>query len=93
MKSTIRSALLGTTATILAGISGCGENNESRVDSGGVTPPGAATSSEDGLKAKNDTKSANPYKGMMGPKVQPSRKSPKAAAPATDSSSTPEKKS
>jgi len=72
MKSTSRSVLLGTMASILVAVSGCGENNESRVDSGGVTPPGAATSSDDGLKAKNITKSANPY-GKARPKAQPSQ--------------------
>jgi hypothetical protein len=55
MKSTTRSMSLGTAAAILLGLSGC-ENNEARVDSGGVTPPGAATSSEDGFKVKSGKK-------------------------------------
>ena len=53
MKSTIRSLLLGTTAAILLGLSGCGEDNEARVAGGGVTPAGAATSSEDGFKVQS----------------------------------------
>ena len=61
MKSTIRSVLLGTTAAILLGLSGCGENNEARVAGGGVTPAGAATSSEDGLKVQA-AKKENVYK-------------------------------
>jgi len=65
MKSTILSALLVTTATILLGLSGCGENNEARVAGGGVTPAGAATSSEDGFKVPT-AKKENVYKAGGG---------------------------
>jgi len=74
MKSTIRSVSLGTTAAIFLGLSGCGENNEARVDAGGVTKPGAATSSEDGFKAQS-AKKENVYKvGGGAPKSEAGKK-------------------
>ena len=66
MKSTIRSVLLGTTSVILLGLSGCGENNEARIEGGGVTPPNAATTSEEALKAPKPEMKKSPY--TMGPK-------------------------
>jgi hypothetical protein len=73
MKSTIRSALLVTAASLL-GLSGCGENNEARVDAGGVTKSGAATSSEDGFKVQSGKKE-NVYKvGGGAPKSEPGKK-------------------
>jgi len=60
-------------------LAGC-ENNEARVDGGGVTPSGASADSNDGLKVKVQNKS-NPY--GMGPKSAPSSSSkPAPAAPA-----------
>jgi hypothetical protein len=92
MNRSLRGPILGSAALVLLGLVGCGENNEARVESGGVTPPGAGASSEDGLKAKPETKSANPYKGM-GPKSQPGRKAAPTPAPESKTESTPETKS
>jgi hypothetical protein len=69
MKSTIRGMALGTTAAMLLGLCGCGENNEARVDSGGVTPPNAATTSDEGLKAPKPDMTKSPY--MTGPSKAP----------------------
>jgi hypothetical protein len=51
MKSSIRVAILGSVGLALAGLAGC-ENNEARVQGGGVTPPGAVTTSDDAAKIK-----------------------------------------
>lgn len=51
MKSSIRGVILGTAGWALLGLVGC-ENNEANVTGTGVTPPGAAATSEDGLKVK-----------------------------------------
>jgi hypothetical protein len=91
MNLLIRGISLAALISVLLGLSGCGENNEARVDSQGVTPPGAATTSEDGLKVKYDAKSGNPYKGI-GPKAQPARKTSPAPAPAKDTTSKPDSK-
>jgi hypothetical protein len=81
MKSTIRSVWLGTTAAIALGFSGCGENNEARLEPKGVTPPGAAETSDAGLKVDVPRSTTNPYnKGAgSGPKTAPVRKAVPAA--------------
>ena len=49
MNRAIRGATLGTVSLALIVLAGC-ENNEANVKGTGVTPPGAAATSEDGAK-------------------------------------------
>jgi hypothetical protein len=51
MKSSIRGAILGSAGVALLGLAGC-ENNEASIKNDGVTPPGAAATSEEGAKVK-----------------------------------------
>jgi len=51
MKASIRGVILGTAGWALLGLVGC-ENNEANVKGTGVTPPGAAATSEEGAKVK-----------------------------------------
>jgi hypothetical protein len=91
MNRSIRVAILGSATLVLLGLAGCGENNEARVESGGVTPPGAASSSDAGLKVKLETTTKNPYSqgAGSGPKTAPVKKQQSApdATPAPEKSS------
>ena len=51
MKCSIRGAILGSAGVALLGLAGC-ENNEASIKNDGVTPPGAAATSEEGAKVK-----------------------------------------
>jgi len=57
MKSSIRGVILGVAGLALSGLAGC-EDNEANVKGTGVTPPGAAATSEDGGKIKPPEKKA-----------------------------------
>ncbi len=51
MNRAIRGATLGAVGVVLVVLAGC-ENNEANVKGTGVTPPGAAATSEEGTKVQ-----------------------------------------
>jgi hypothetical protein len=80
MKDLMRGTILGVVTLTLLTLGGCGENNEARIEQQGITPPGAAATSEDGLKVKVEVKTTNPY--GVGPKAPPSSGATSKPAPA-----------
>jgi hypothetical protein len=79
MRLTIHSMILGAAGCALVGLVGC-ENNEARVTGTGVTPPGAAATSEDSAKVKIEpTRTAPPGYGPAMGRRAPAPKSPAPA--------------
>ncbi len=68
MNSAIRGVVLVTVGVALLGLAGC-ENNEASVKGVGVTPPGAAATSEESAKVKREPMKGPPpaYNTGYGP--------------------------